>query len=73
MCNSNHTNDQIQTSELGKLSNSNLNRGATGSINRLETYKGVGEHLETHFYLLVRESKTDYDYILLEATWLLHP
>ena len=39
---------------------------------------GVGEHLETLCTastgcLLVRESKANYDYILLEATWLPHP
>ena len=41
MCNSNHQNDKIQTSEPGKLSNSNLNKGVTGSINRRGTYREV--------------------------------
>ena len=41
MCNSNHQNDKIQTSEPGKLLNSNLNKGATGSTNRRGTYREV--------------------------------
>ena len=41
MCYSNHPNDKIQTSEPGKLLNSNLNRGAAGSINRRGTYREV--------------------------------